>query len=898
LPRRADVSGSDQATRIRPNADSARPGRRSLALPKARVAGSGSALPRVSSPHPLSRRRATSTSQFNIPNLADQLARRRGMVKRPGRRGVFGAAGLTATVAIVSLLLMALPSHPIAPAPTGSVYTVDWNRQVKLPVASLDFGPYFDTLDNTLLMVGTVNTTTTAGSVTQVSSTTTVWSSTDGATWTQKSDGGAFGMDGRRFVAQGISDDGQGGLVVIGNSLGQSPTDVAATAWHSKDGGAWTQMQVDSGQGQEMAAGVASGNGVAVAAGNGVAWLCADGLSWSAHALPGAAAQGGSYTPRIVASWNGGFVIIGLWIGTGPTRSKAWYSTTGRDWTQSATPLTGFLASGASSIGGRVVVVGSDLGEASPGLAASWSTSDGNKWTESTAPTDLSNVAIDGVARVGSSLVGFGAPSGSSSTAQLAAPVTSGSSPKPVATELMWVTDDGVNWLPIQNNAAPIDHAHMGAVGQDVVMIGGSGKTFRAFGGTLTLGKLRPAISPAAEAKFALNVKAGGLPMIPDVVRGFTLGPVSASADRFYTFATGPTGTSIFNSGDGSLWVQELKPAGLTKISTTGQPLVTGRAVILKAISDGKGGILAAGKITNPDGDNGMIWHMTKAGTWKQVNFEDDAPTEFSSITAGPNGFVAASDVVGGTQVMYSTDGDTWQAGTITGAASLPLYAASYHYGFVAVGVDPTKGGATSAWTSPDGRTWTLRTDWHLPPNVTSITGVGFGLMATAKTPIPGTSGSSAGASPSPTPGALATAAGTAGPSPSVTPRPTPTPKPKATAKPTPSPTLPSNLKPITWWWSGTGVTWTQSGLTSSSDSWSVVGSQIVVLDTPAKLADNWTLWSSGDGRSWKHPESPAMTFPASKIYGVAFLGNSIIVVGWQATGVLKDYYGTFSSGS
>jgi hypothetical protein len=76
------------------------------------------------------------------------------------------------------------------------------------------------------------------------------------------------------------------------------------------------------------------------------------------------------------------------------------------------------------------------------------------------------------------------------------------------------------------------------------------------------------------------------------------------------------------------------------------------------------------------------------------------------------------------------------------------------------------------------------------------------------------------------------------------------------------------------------------------------VGSQIVVLDTPAKLADNWTLWSSGDGRSWKHPESPAMTFPASKIYGVAFLGNSIIVVGWQATGVLKDYYGTFSSGS
>jgi hypothetical protein len=330
----------------------------------------------------------------------------------PGRRGLFGAAGLTATVAIVSGLLMTLPSHPVTPTPTGSVYTIDWNRVVTLPVTSLDFGPYFLTLDNTLLMAGTVNTTTTVGSATQITSTTTVWASTDGATWTQKSNAGSFGIEGRRFVAQGISDDGQGGLIVIGNSLGQSPTDVVASAWHSKDGGQWTQMQVDSAKGQEMAAGVASGNGVAVAAGNGVAWLSTDGLSWSPQALPGAAAQGGSYAPRIVASWNGGFVIIGLWIGSGPTRSTAWYSSTGRDWVQSATSMTGFLASGASSINGRVVVVGSDLGDASPGLAASWSTTDGNTWTESTAPTDLSNVAIDGVAHVGSSLVAFGAPTG------------------------------------------------------------------------------------------------------------------------------------------------------------------------------------------------------------------------------------------------------------------------------------------------------------------------------------------------------------------------------------------------------------------------------------------------------------------------------------------------------
>ena len=915
MPHRANVSGPNQATRVRPTSGTAKTGRKPLSLPwsrpsgsgtgsksrtprtsTSRAAGPGSALPRVSTPHPRSRHRASAPSHFNVANLAGQLARHRGLVSRPGRRGLFGAAGLTATVAIVSALLITLPSHPVAPTPTGSVYTINWNRAVALPVTSLDFGPYFVSLDKTLLMAGTVNTTTTVGSVTQVISTTTVWSSTDGATWTQKSQAGSFGIEGRRFVAQGISDDGQGGLVVIGNSLGQSPTDVAAAAWHSKDGGAWTPMQVDSGKGQEMAAGVASGNGVAVAAGNGVAWLSADGLSWSPQALPGAAAQGGSYAPRVVASWNGGFVIVGLWIGSGPTRSTAWYSSTGRDWAQSATALTGFLASGASSINGRVVVVGSDLGDASPGLAAAWSTTDGNTWTESTAPTDLSTVALDGVARVGSSLVAFGAPAGASSTAQQAAgPVTSGSTPKPVPTELIWVTDDGVNWLPIHSTAVPIDHARMGAAGEDVVMVGGTGKTFRAFGGTMTLGKLRPAISPAAAAKFALNVKAGGLPMIPDVVKGFVLGPVSSSADRFYTFATGPTGTSVFNSGDGGLWVQELKPVGLTKITTSGQAVMTGRAVILKATSDGKGGILAAGKITNSDGDNGMIWHMTKAGTWKQVNFQDDTPTEFASIAAGPSGFVAASDTVGGSQIMYSTDGDNWQAGTITVGSGLPLYVATYHYGFVAVGVDTTKGGATSAWTSPDGRTWTLRTDWHLPPNVTSVEGIGYGLVATAKTPIPGSSTNTA--SPSPSATSIATAVGTAGPSASITAKPTPTPKPKATPKPTPAPTLPLTLKPITWWWSGTGVTWTKSGLTSSADSWAIVGNQIVVLDAPTKLSSNWTLWSSGDGRTWKQPSSSAMTFPASKVYGVAFRGDGVIFVGWQSTGVLKDYYGTFTGG-
>ena len=99
----------------------------------------------------------------------------------------------------------------------------------------MDFGPYFTTLDNELLMLGTVTRRRRRHS-------TTVWATSDGSTWTQRSDSGSFAIDGRRFVAQGLSDDGQGGLVVVGNSLGSSPTDVVASAWHSLDGSAWTPM--------------------------------------------------------------------------------------------------------------------------------------------------------------------------------------------------------------------------------------------------------------------------------------------------------------------------------------------------------------------------------------------------------------------------------------------------------------------------------------------------------------------------------------------------------------------------------------------------------------------------------------------------------------------------------
>ena len=924
LPPKADVSRSDQARRQKPASAPKAPRKSGASLPAAPLlrttgtfkrtgaqahpvaesktfaagrdaAGQDTTDPtyrpaHLSAAHPLSRLRKDAPKRgiaaALVPGaglIGDRIMGRRRIIGRPNKRGMFGLAGLTATVGIVTALLVTLPSQPSTATPTGSVYSINWHGSTNLPVAKLDFGPFFTPMDNGLLMAGTVNTTTTNNGVQTVSSVTTVWSTTDGVTWNQRSDSGAFGIDGRRFVAQGICDDGQGGLVVIGNSLGKSPTDVTASAWHSKDGGAWTPMQVDSSAGQEMAAGVASRPGMAVAAGNGVAWLTTDGRAWSPEVLPGAVTDGGSYTPSIVGSWDGGFVIVGLWIGTGTAHSTAWYSTTGRDWTQSSTPLNGFLADGVASVGGRIVVVGSDLGDASPGLAASWSSTDGNNWTESTAPTDVSSVALDGVAKVGHSLLAFGAPAAASTSAaqQLGTPDLS-STAAPNTVELVWVSDDGTNWLPIKSTGSPLNDARMGAIGNRAVMVGGLGNAMKAITGDLTLGAIRPPASQAALANLNLNIRLGNLPMTPDVTVGYSLGPVTTSGTRFYTFATGAAGSFIFNSSDGGLWVLELRPAGLTLAAVGGQAVVTGRPVVLQAIPDGKGGILAAGKVTDTSGDNGMIWHMTKAGTWRQVNFQDDTPSEFTSITAGPNGFVASSDNgASGSQVMYSTDGDTWQASTIAVTGTVPISVGTYHYGFVAVGSDASKQGATTAWTSPDGRTWTMRSDWRMPPNVTGVFGMGYGIVATAKTTIPG---AAASASASPSAGSSASASA----SPKATPKVTP--KPKAT----PTPATPT--KPITWWWSATGVGWQTSGLQSAAGNWQVIGSEILVLDPPTKLSDDWTAWTSPDGRVWKHPGSSAISFAGAKACFVAARGNSILIVGWHADGVLQDYYGDFGT--
>ena len=803
---------------------------------------------------------------------------------RPSTRGLMGLAGLTATVAIVTALIVTLPNQTFVPTPTGSVYGINWHKVSPAPATRLDFGPYFAHLANDLLMVGTVSATTNN----VVSSTTTVWSTGDGTTWSQKSVVDSFTAAGRRFVSQGVSDDGQGGLIVVGNSLGSSPTDVTASAWHSRDGATWTPMAVDNATGQEMVAGVASQAGTVVTAGNGVAWVSTAGSPWAAQVLPGASTPAGSYTPRAVGSWSGGFAIIGLWTGSGPTRSAAWYSADGQTWKLATTSLVGFDLHGLAEVGSRIVAIGNDLSDAAPGLAVTWSSADGKTWTKVTPPSDQPTIGLDGVANVDGTLLAFGAPPPvTTSAAASAAPTLPGSTPIPNAVETFWISEDGLNWLPITSTAAPLSHARMAAIGKRAVMLGSATTGLSVMTGDLVLGPSRPPVSPSAPpANLALSLQAGNSPMISDVTKDFTLGPLTTSKDRFLVFATGPTGTSIYSSPSGVLWSLE---AASTALTATG---VKGRPVVLKAVPDGQGGIIAVGKVTGSTGDTGMVWHMTQSGKWKQATFQDDTPNEFSSITAGPSGFVVSTDnQAGGSPIMYSTDnGDTWQAGAIAVGDGFALTVATYRYGYVTVGTDPARQGATTAWTSPDGRTWTIRTDWHLPPKVTALFGIGTSMVAEAATAPPSAPGSSASGSPAIKASGSPFATGSLAPSSSPSAKATPKVTPKPTATPVPAPTT------TTWWWSATGVVWQPSGLvTQGSGNIAIVSGQILVIDAPAK-AGNWTAWASADGKTWRKPASDPVLFAGAKSCILASLNNRLVIVGWDGPGALKDYVGQFAS--
>ena len=367
-----------------------------------------------------------------------------------GRRPVFaGLVGLAAAAILAAGLLTVVASR-LTQTPSAPGGTIEWQPSTQVSAFTFRFGPYLASAGGRLYLVGSIG-------VIGGSYSTEVWSSADGATWQRVAEPAAFDKSRSGFAAAGISDDGNGGLVVVG-SIGSA----APMAWHSPDGRTWTQADVGAaGSGELMrvaaraGAIVAFGDWMAPVSAGGAAsgqtanqlgvWFSADGNTWDQVILPDSA----GYTPSAVTAWKGGFAAVAQ-KSTGALVSSLWTSTDGRTWEKRPSDLAGFWATAMAALGDRVVAVGSRLDSKLGMVPASWSSTDGRTWVESTASVRDRAVTFDDVAVVGGTLVAVG--SSHMVTLQPAGDVTT---PPPTPPESIWTSSDGTTWHLLAEVTSP-----------------------------------------------------------------------------------------------------------------------------------------------------------------------------------------------------------------------------------------------------------------------------------------------------------------------------------------------------------------------------------------------------------------------------------------------------------
>ena len=364
-------------------------------------------------------------------------------IGRPfGRYGIALAAAGAFSLALLAACVGGQPT-PTPPAPVRGIH---WQpARVAVPVA-WGVGPYFATVGGRLYMAGQEHATySDMGTVTSGGGLV-VWSSEDGAIWEQLATPDRFAVGSSRFFPLGLSGDGHGGLVMVGNTFDHNKV-VGGVAWHSADGRTWEPESLSTDPAQVL--GVADQDGMVVALGQvftnpsvvagenrsdiaNVAWYSGDGVTWNRTTLP----DSDGYLPRTISAWKRGFTVVAL-LSDQTSSSSAWTSKDGRTWDKAPSDLDGFDASSMVGFGDRIVAVGKRSME-----ATSWSSNDGREWTEATMSTRDIYTSPDRVTAVDGSLVAIGRH-------QIALPAVTpapGWTAPPAPVAGVWLSADGQNW--------------------------------------------------------------------------------------------------------------------------------------------------------------------------------------------------------------------------------------------------------------------------------------------------------------------------------------------------------------------------------------------------------------------------------------------------------------------
>ncbi len=873
--------------------------------------------------HPRSRRGAQpwQPPRIGLPSLHRPTLHRPAL-HRPTwplsiRQTISVTVGLATIIAIVAGMVMLIPSQPVATPATGSVRGVDFQEASRPPTGEFYYGPYFVSQGSQLLMMGSDG------------NTSTVWSSTDGSTWESIANPGSFGGPNERFVVLGFADDGNGGLVAVGDGFAAG-SKVVATAWHSTDGRTWSPATVDVPDDTEMI-GLAERPGALVSAGNGVAWFSTDGSSWTAVNLPNAT----GYIPRAVRAWAGGFAIVAESTGTDARHTKAWTSSDGTHWTEAATELAGFEVQDLVAYGNGLVAVGSQIltpaelatpspspspsptagpsasgGKATPkpaktaapspgasgaspspsptptppptvAVAISWISPDGINWYRGNALPSRNSQALESVTQVFDSLVAVS----SEPTSIMGASPSPGASASPTASPTaslvnsasLWTSDDGMNWKPMSSGATALTRGRLTQFGTNLVLAGiDASGSLAVLTGDVTLGSPLPLVQVTPTPAFSISLSAGATPMVPGLTADSTLGPVIATTDQFLAFVNGKNGTTVFSSADGSSWSTQASPdvlaAAVAAETASGAP-VTGTTT--PAPAEGTASTSPATGTASP---------APAAGT----------PLVSAAALDSQGGVVAVGSMAtasGPAAAIWNFSGTTWTAGSISGDAPSSLGSVAVHGGDFVAAASSNDG--PRLLYSGDGMSWVEAAisgadTYSLTVSSWSggfvASGVDSSGQAAVWTSADGLTWVPANWKlPSNGGVVVATRLGLV----------------------TTSQGLTGNTS---WWWSADGNAWQDSKLTTTGGCWSTLDSGVVAVSAPSAgstptaghaasgsaspAPPGWTVWASRDAQSWQQPMASQFSFGGSTTCEVAALHQRVVVVGWAKPGVLQDFYG------
>ena len=268
----------------------------------------------------------------------------------------------------------------------------------------------------------------------------TVWSSTDGRSWTQLP-ATTFGLDNTStFVSAGSSC--RDGVIVATDGQTGGPK-----FWHSADGVTWVYPTVPA-----TPTNLAGNSSGAISTSSAGLEFTSDCATWQPVTLPGPA----DAHLASVAAFGSGFVAAG-WSGSidgGSTvRPLAWWSADGLHWTQATVPSSpGFALTNVYAAGGGLLGSTTNIG-VTPGTDNLMTSADGRTWKAQPGTLDPLGVQTTGE--------GIGQHNGafSGDGARLAAfgnPTFEGTVPNQV-----WISTDGTHWSQLTvagpGAAAPMD---------------------------------------------------------------------------------------------------------------------------------------------------------------------------------------------------------------------------------------------------------------------------------------------------------------------------------------------------------------------------------------------------------------------------------------------------------